>query len=119
MADITSGDVTVTVTDRSRVGKKRHSLSNIDFGDGVLTYPLLGVPLPVIGQFALQLFIDKLDLYNPDSTNGLLWKYDKTNHKLRGYRSAAYTPIFTGNAPGLTTVDVTDVDAAAAPGVAL
>ena len=119
MADLTSGDVTVTVTDRSRQGKKRHSLVDIDFGDGALTYPTLGVPLPVIGDFALQSFIDKLDIYDPDNSNGLLWKYDKANHKLRGYRSASYTPIFSGAAPGVVTVEVTDDDTAAATGVVL
>jgi hypothetical protein len=63
---------------------KNFTLAGITFGNSTLTYPANGVPLPAIGNFGRRKAIDfGLVSQNPD--DGLLYKYDKTNHSIRIY----------------------------------
>lgn len=86
MADLTASDVTVTVTARTNIGKRRIATGTIAFGNGALTYPTGGVPLPAIGSFGL---IRNLESFELDGSNVVateyLCRYDKTNHKLALY----------------------------------
>lgn len=85
MADLASTDVTVTVEERRIEGKKRLNRVKITFGDGALTYPANGVPLPDFSSFGMKRNLDYLILTDPGSGDGLVWKYDQANTKLRGY----------------------------------
>ena len=91
MAALASSDVTVTVNDRDIVGKKRRCRVTVAFGDGALTYPSGGVPLPTFASFGMTRNIDFLTCFDADDASGILWKYDRTNHKLRGYIQGAAT----------------------------
>jgi len=101
MAAITSTDVTVTVNagDREIAGGgafKNLTLASVAFGDGSLTYPTGGVPLPSIGSFGLHGGIDAA-LIIPPAGDGFVYKYDKDNHKILIYAQGMRT--------GSTTVD--------------
>lgn len=100
MADLAAGDVTITVEERSIQGNKKRNRVKITFGDGALTYPSGGVPLPAIGKFGMMRSLDYLLLSDDDDSKGTIWKYDKENRKLRAYVQGA-----TVGAAGAQTLD--------------
>lgn len=85
MAALTSSDVTITISERRIVGKKRRNIVKIQFGDGAKTYPSGGVPMPTQDQFGMIRQLDYLNILDQDDSNGVFWKYDKDNNKLRSY----------------------------------
>lgn len=85
MVDLASTDVTVTLEERTIEGKKKRNRVSIAFGDGALTYPSGGVPMPAFGSFGMVRNLDYAILIDPASATGIIWKWDKTNLKLRGY----------------------------------
>lgn len=91
MTDLASSDVTVTVLRRWSQGKTRRSSVRITFGDGSLTYPSGGVPLPAFSSFGLKRRLDYLLLSDAGSASGLVWKYDKANHKLTAFEGSGDT----------------------------
>lgn len=84
MADLTASDVTVTVVDRWRVGKKMYSKVTIAYGDGALTYPTGGVPMPGSASFGLPYSMDSLLLEN-DSVGAILYGWDRTANTILTY----------------------------------
>lgn len=105
MADLASSDVTLTISERRIVGKKRRNIVKIQFGDGALTYPANGVPMPAAGSFGMIRNLDYLNVLDQDDANGLFWKYDKENNKLRAYVQGA--PHAAGGAATLDDYAVT------------
>lgn len=85
MADLTSADVTVAVEDRQIEGKKKRNRVKITFGDASDTYPSGGVPMPEFGQFGMVRNLDYLNMFDADDAQGLIFKYDSENHKVRMY----------------------------------
>lgn len=85
MADIASSDVTITVEKISIVGKQRRNRVKIVFGNGTLTYPSGGVPLPGYSSFGMKLRLEYLTVFDEDDASGVMFKYDKDNNKLRMY----------------------------------
>lgn len=100
MADLAAADVTITIEQRNIEGMKKRNRVKITFGDGALTYPTGGVPLPAAGKFGMYRNLDYLILFDPDDGQGIMWKYDKENNKLR-----AYIPALDVGAAGAATVD--------------
>lgn len=98
MADIASGDVTYTLVKQRKEesGNKVINLT-VAFGNATLTYPSGGIPL-VAGKLGCPNNIADLIIDGPASGDGLVYKYDKANNKIRIYRSGAYSPTFTGSA---------------------
>jgi hypothetical protein len=86
MAALASTDVTVVISDKKVIRTKRIVTGTIAFGDGALTYPTGGVPLPAVGILGLVRNVDsfEIDGSNVVATEYLL-RYDKTNHKLAMY----------------------------------
>lgn len=86
MADIAASDV-VYVQLNKAIGDSGYSEYNftVAFGDGVLTYPAGGVPLAA-GQLGCPSEIRSLELFSPASANGLVYKYDQANNKIRIYQ---------------------------------
>lgn len=89
MADISSSNVTVTVLPRNRDmggvnSAKNMTLATVAFGDGALTYPTGGVPMPAIGAFGLRKAIDAAFIQDPVD-NGFVYKYDAANRKIKIY----------------------------------
>jgi hypothetical protein len=87
MADLAAGDVTYTenVGERNIRGTRRFREFSftLAFGDGAKTYPTGGVPLVKANLGCPQAVID-LEIVDQSAT-GIVWKYDKTNVKLRAY----------------------------------
>jgi len=95
MAAIESTDVTVTISNRDKdIGhgalQKNLSLADVAFGDGALTYPTGGVPLPAIGNFGFQRQID-LGIVEEDPDDGFHYKYDRTNHTIKIFTQGVVT----------------------------
>lgn len=102
MTALASTDITVTVSIRDRriYGNKHKVPVTIAFGNGALTYPAGGVPMPAFGSFGMKRNLDFMEFTDPANANGFLYKYDQTNNKIR---------IYQGD----------NANAAAAPGVEL
>jgi len=97
MADIAATDLTVTLIKtrllRGSPGGVKHITCKIQFGNDVLNYPALGIPLPSAARFGL---IKELDYFlTLDSGSGVAtrWTYDFANKKLRGWVDDAVTGV--------------------------
>lgn len=84
MPDIASTDVTYTIVDEQKVQGRRLTQLDAAFGDGVLTYPSGGVPLDKTKMGTPNEIIE-LNIVDAANANGLVYKYDKANNKLRIY----------------------------------
>jgi len=86
MGALTSANVTVTATQMILVGLEKRVIGTIVFGDGALTYPTGGVPLPAKTTYFRLQNIHQLT-FTGDGT-GYVYKYDYTNHTLLMYQPA-------------------------------
>ncbi len=87
MTALASSDVTVTLSPRDKdIGHgalvKNISIASVAFGDGALTYPTGGVPLPAIGRFGFLREVKFCAIEQPYG-NGFVYKYDGVNNKLK------------------------------------
>lgn len=110
MADLAAANVTITVEERTIQGRKKRNRVKIAFGDGALTYPTNGVPMPAYGSFGMLRNLDYLNIFDSDDASGIIWKYDKDNNKLRAYQQG-----ITVGAAGAATVDDFPLDTTADP----
>lgn len=85
MVDLVAADVTVTIEERTIVAKKRRNRVKIAFGNGTLTYPSGGVPMPAAATFGMVRNLDYLTVFDENDASGITWKYDKEGNKLRAY----------------------------------
>lgn len=102
MADIAAGDVTYSVTKQRKEesGNKINSVT-ITYGNSTLTYPSGGIPLTKASMGCPNAIVSaQIDAAN--SADGIIYKYDKANNKIRMYRSAGFTPAGTVAAPVFT-----------------
>lgn len=85
MADIASSDVTYTHLNKS-IGESGLAERNLTvaFGNGALTYPAGGVPL-LAASLGCPNAIKSLLISDDASANGLVYKYDAANNKIRIY----------------------------------
>lgn len=100
MANITAANVTVTASKAMIVETQKQVPVSIAFGNDTLTYPTGGVPMPTYASFGLKRSLDFLLLYDEANANGLVYKYDKTNNKIR-----IYVQGITHGAAGAGTLD--------------
>jgi hypothetical protein len=91
MADLAAGDLTYTlVKQRKEDSSNKVYNFTVAFGNGALTYPSGGVPLTA-GNLGCPNQIISLVIDGPASADGLIYKYDKANNKIRMYRAPAQT----------------------------
>lgn len=86
MPAIAASDVTVTVSVRDRLpfNKKRRVQLSVAFGNGALTYPTGGVPMPAFGIFGMKRNLDYINIIDATGS-GFEYRYDKTNNKIKMY----------------------------------
>ena len=91
MADIAAGDVTYVVT-KQRKEESGNKINNvtITFGDSALTYPANGIPLTKASMGCPNAIVSGI-LLGANSADGLVYKYDAANNKIRIYRAPAQT----------------------------
>ena len=110
MADLASTDVTCSVQKMYRVPKLKCNIVQVVFGNGTLTYPSGGVPLPAASKFGFTNYIATLSIYDQDDASGIVWKYDSVNKKLRGYIAGVIV-----SAAGSATMDDFALDTTTEP----
>lgn len=114
MADIASSDLTITIVKNRMVkgspGALTRNVVKIAFGNGTLTYPSGGVPIPTFPSFGMRREIEFLILIDSGNASGILWKWDFVNKKLRGYIPGAVI-----EAAGSGTLDDYPLDGTADP----
>lgn len=103
MTALAATDVTVAVSNRNKdVGhgalKKNITIVDLTYGDGALTYPTGGVPLPDKAQYGFSKeitfgFIEEKD-------DGFVYKYDRANNKLQIYTHGVTTGSTTATTAG-------------------
>lgn len=102
MADIVQANVVVTQTsdDEDYSGQRYNRMfPQIAFGNGALTYPANGIPLPDISQFRLKRNIKRLYIQQPP--DGYEYRYDPTVRVGAPYGTIR---IFQGGAVVASTV---------------
>lgn len=92
MADLTASDFVFSVRKKRLSGKRKHFQGTLTFGDGVLMYPIGGIPAPLPHIYGFVSFLDFITLVDPDHSGGLVWKYDKDNNKLVAYQAGGTSP---------------------------
>lgn len=95
MADIASSDVTITIQ-KSRIAKGspggvQRNVVKIAFGDGALTYPTGGVPMPTFPKFGMRRELEYLILIDSNDASGIIWKWDYENKKLTAFLAPVQT----------------------------
>lgn len=113
MADIVSTDLTVTQVSSVIVGRTRRNELTLVFGNGTLTYPANGIPL-TLAQLGLKRDIKALHIVDPSNADGYVYKWDKSNNKIR-----VYTQGVVVGAAGAVTTDDFPVTASAGTDAAL
>lgn len=92
MPALVATDVTVTIQSQVISNRKRYVMGTIAFGDGALTYPTAGVPLPANSAFGMIRDIDVLLIDGQTSTaptSAYLVRYNKADHKLQLFEEEA------------------------------
>ena len=82
MADLTAANVTVVISKPTIQNGFRANLVTITFGDGALTYPTGGVPMPAFGVFGMVRNLLNI-VFDDDAAQGVLNTYDAANNKIR------------------------------------
>lgn len=86
MTDIAASDVTLDLPNYAQDvvpgGPMNVCVAKVTFGDGALTYPTGGVPMPVKANFGLRRTIIA-GLVIPPAASGYEYHYDEANHKIR------------------------------------
>lgn len=82
MADLTAANITVTISAGFDIDtspdKWKRAYATLSFGDGVLTYPTNGIPMPAPGAFGMN-FLTPYKWVNIRHNIGVnLWTYDET-----------------------------------------
>ena len=80
MADIGATNVTYTIRDTQKWGKKKLILASLAFGNGVLTYPSGGVPLTTT-----KFGVENVNSVQVLESNGkaLIYEWDRSANTLR------------------------------------
>lgn len=85
MADLAASNVTYTKqSERIGEGGLRESVFKLAFGDGALTYPSGGLPVTK-AKLGCPNHIKSLVIFDAGAANGLVYKYDFANSKIRMY----------------------------------
>lgn len=114
MAAFASSDVAVAVNreDINYEGRTKRVICTITFGDGALTYPTGGIPMPGFASFGLVRNITDIHITgNNARTTDYVYRYDRTNNKLLLYEeeaAAAGGPLLecdTSEAPAARTLN--------------
>ena len=81
MTDIAAANLTYTINDRTRIGKKYFVEATIAFGNGALTYPSGGIPLTT-AKFGFRRGIDNVTIME-SSASKYFYEWDKSANTIR------------------------------------
>ena len=88
MTDIAASDVTLDIPGYAKDvvpdGPMNVCVAKVTFGDGALTYPTGGVPMPDKAKFGFRRAIICGAVF-PPAASGYQYHYDEANHKIRIY----------------------------------
>jgi len=89
MTALVATDVTETLNTRDRhvLGSLRMSRGSLAFGDGALTYPYGGVPMPAVGKFGMNREVSEMNITDASGA-GYDFRYDQTNRTLKLFAQA-------------------------------
>ena len=88
MGDMAYTDVTVTLDQRDvdfLAMATKVTFPSIAFGaSSGKAYPTGGIPMPPMGAFGMKKEIRRIFI-SPRAADGIMWKYDRVNHKIMAY----------------------------------
>ena len=87
MPALVAANVTITIpvayARRIDDSGRRRVFGTLAFGDGALTYPTGGIPMPAIGNFDMRVVMQQLNIIgNNATTNEYVPMWNKTTNKL-------------------------------------
>ncbi len=89
MADLAAANVTLTQVGKSELGRSsKRSVFDVTFGNGTLTYPANGIPLPTIDKFGFKRNLESLRIVSA-TVRGFVYEYDTANHKILMFTQGA------------------------------
>lgn len=89
MAALVDADVTYSLIENDKIeGNRKFANWSISFGDGVKTYPAGGIPLNK-AKLDCPVRLDFFGFDDMSSSDGLLYKHDYLNNKIRIYQFAS------------------------------
>lgn len=111
MAAIAAANVALTIQGKGSItdAGNKSKLIKVVFGDGALTYPAGGVPLSGLSTMGFPTAIATVNLMDPGSANGFVYKYDSVNNKLR---------IYQGDNTNVAAAPLIELSGSAAPAAA-
>ena len=89
MTALAASDITMSMNNRdlAQIGKYKMYKASMSFGDGALTYPYGGIPMPTLDKFGMKKEI--IALQETDSNaSPYIFKYDSTNNTMKLYANA-------------------------------
>jgi hypothetical protein len=111
MADIAASNVTHTLvggTQRRKSGRYE-AVFSVVFGNGTLTYPSGGIPLTK-SKLGCPSDLEELVIMDGSNGDGYVYKWDRTNNKIRIYQSPvrthAHDILIKGGQIASTTNDI-------------
>jgi len=102
MSDIAATNISVTMTPEDLEIKDQGgkvSYPQISLGDGSMTYPSGGIPMPPIGKFGMEFFIKRMFINPVSPANGNTYRYIRSTNKIRIFTATATE--FSGAIPAL------------------
>lgn len=99
MTALTAANVAVTLVQTFRGGtqiseeSRKRNVVKLVFGDGALTYPAGGVPVPAAGAFGFKRFLEYLTYLDTSNGDAFLYKWDFVNQKIRIYTTSTNTEL--------------------------
>ena len=118
MTALAVSDWTVVINKTLIKAGQRETHCTLTYGDGALTYPTAGIPLPTAATLGMQRNIDNLIIVdsalNAATTTAYMYEWDKSNHLLKiyvdedpaGVATAPFVEAATGVTPAASTLEI-------------
>jgi hypothetical protein len=117
MTAIAVSDWTVVINKTLIKGGQRENQCTLTYGDGALTYPTAGIPMPTVSSLGMQRHIDSIHIVSSGldaaTTTAYRYQYDKTNHLLQIFidedpagTDAAFVEGSSSLAPAASTLKI-------------
>ena len=107
MADLAASDITVTPEEMDFMTFNKVAMAKIKFGDGALTIPAGGIPLPDLVSFGLHKGIKRAIA---DPVGGYVFRVDRANHKLMVFYGDYSNAVANGPLIEATGVAIAEIE---------
>src|SRR5450631_154397 len=106
MANLVASDLTYTIFSRKKIEDNRKIVDvRIAFGDGVKTYPALGVPLDN-AKMDCPVVVNSFLIDDMNYNSSILIKHDPIHSTLRLYNTSESSPSLPAGSPAMGAASI-------------